>query len=137
LADHHYFYNRRAAALGTDGEQPLRALRIEARLRQADVAEALGVTHMTVSRWSRGQTRPTRAQRRALVDLLVARLGRPLTEAAVFTYPRKRGSARRGGRFQADFHPDQGASNQPNRRQPAHDLVPGGTVSAATAQHGR
>ena len=56
---------RHAAA---DGR--LRQARLRAKLSQADIARALGVTEATVSRWESGTRRPRRAEAQQLAALL-------------------------------------------------------------------
>jgi DNA-binding transcriptional regulator YiaG len=48
----------------------LRAVRLQAKLSQADVARALGVAEATISRWEAGIRRPRRAEAERLAALL-------------------------------------------------------------------
>jgi transcriptional regulator with XRE-family HTH domain len=48
----------------------LRAVRLKAKLSQADIARAIGVTEATVSRWEAGVRRPRREEAIRLAALL-------------------------------------------------------------------
>ena len=48
----------------------LRAARLRAKLSQADIARAVGVTEATVSRWESGVRRPRREEAKRLAALL-------------------------------------------------------------------
>jgi DNA-binding transcriptional regulator YiaG len=57
-----------ARLAASDGR--LRAMRLEAKLSQADVARALGFAEATISRWEAGIRRPRRAEAERLAALL-------------------------------------------------------------------
>jgi transcriptional regulator with XRE-family HTH domain len=48
----------------------LREARLRAKLSQADIAQAVGVTEATVSRWESGIRRPRRAEAQRLAAVL-------------------------------------------------------------------
>lgn len=62
-----------ARAAGNLGRS-LRMWRALRRMKQAHVAELLGVSQATVSRWERGEQAPTLPEREALRTLMAARL---------------------------------------------------------------
>lgn len=53
-----------------EGNGRLGALRVQAEISQSQLATALGVTVITVSRWERGQHRPNPAQIRAIAKAI-------------------------------------------------------------------
>lgn len=61
------------SAIGT--AQWIKNLRVALGLTQAELAERVGVTFVTVSRWENGLARPNRVNRRALVALAMSSNG--------------------------------------------------------------
>ncbi|MFE7574669.1 helix-turn-helix transcriptional regulator [Streptomyces sp. NPDC057521] len=65
---------RRIDALVEEGTLPTpqvrRQLRVAAGLTQNEVAEAIGVKRLAISRWEAGQAQPHRGNRRAYAHLL-------------------------------------------------------------------
>jgi len=66
----------------------IKALRAELRVTQSQLADRLGVTVVTVSRWENGQSRPNRLAIKALTALVAGS-----TTSSVVTFPGARGTA--------------------------------------------